>query len=518
VSSCFLPYAGIQNDEALFAGPLYVPVLKDLRMRAFQHDIPLMILPYLGTAKTLLYSVIFRLRDPDLFSLRAPVVALGAFTIVALFAFLRRAADRRVAFAASVLLATDATFVLTSVFDWGPVAIQHLAYAAGLFLVLSGYQGQSPFRLFLGFFAFGFGMWDKAIFIWILSATGVAALALFGAEIRRVLNRKNLVAAILGFGLGALPLIIYNIRHPLQTFRGNTNFTLESLPEKAAFAKHTLSGMALFGYLVYDDWVAGPKTPRNAVERTVVHLREKSGEHRTGFLFWAFAAATLAVPLWWRRRKLVLFSLITLLIAWLQMAANRETGGGVHHVVLLWPLPHIVIAVAICEGARRAARFSRPTVGAALIVVCGANLLVANQYLYQFIRNGAASIWTDAIFPLSDYLGANSSRPVFLADWGMLDSLVLLHQGRLQLGILDPLAPEPTEQEFRTVKWMLGHPGALFVTHAGPAEVMQGSSVRLNRITEELGYRREIVATIRDSNSRPVFEVSAYHVINGRDL
>ncbi len=510
LSFCFLPYAGIQNDEALFAGPLYAPVLKQFSMRAFQHDIPLMILPYLGTAKTALYAMLFRLHAPGIFSLRIPVVVFGALTVGLLFAFLRRAAGEWIALTAALLLATDATFVLSNVFDWGPVAIQHVAYAAGLFCVLSAYQRKGTVLLFAGFVAFGLGMWDKALFIWILSGSAVAAAALFPSQLKQMLNRRNIAAAILGFSIGALPLIVYNIRHPLATFRGNTNFSLAELPRKAAFARRTLSGSALFGYIVFDEWAPAAKSPRNLFERASVGLREKTGQHRTNILFPAFVVSAFAVPLWWRRRKLVLFSLLTLAIAWLQMALNKETGGGVHHVVLLWPLPHIVIAAALCEGARRLPRFSRFTAAALLLLLCGSNLLLANQYLCQFVRNGTAPIWTDAIFPLSQYLGEHSDRNIFLADWGMVDTLVLLHQGRLQLGVLDPLAEHPTREEFQTVQWMITHPGALFVTHTEKFEAIPGFAERLNRITGELGYRRNVVAVIRDSNSRPAFEIATY--------
>ena len=50
-----IPYAGIQMDEALFAGPYYQPVAREFRLRLFHHDIPLMVMTYIGTLKTLLY-------------------------------------------------------------------------------------------------------------------------------------------------------------------------------------------------------------------------------------------------------------------------------------------------------------------------------------------------------------------------------------------------------------------------------------------------------------------------------
>src|SRR5947209_1779819 len=45
----FVPYAGIQSDEALFTAPLYAPFPREFRARLFHHDVPLMLMSYVGT-------------------------------------------------------------------------------------------------------------------------------------------------------------------------------------------------------------------------------------------------------------------------------------------------------------------------------------------------------------------------------------------------------------------------------------------------------------------------------------
>lgn len=44
-----IPYAGIQNDEALFAGPLYRPFFDRYGIRFLHHGVPLMVFPYTVT-------------------------------------------------------------------------------------------------------------------------------------------------------------------------------------------------------------------------------------------------------------------------------------------------------------------------------------------------------------------------------------------------------------------------------------------------------------------------------------
>ena len=47
----------------------------------------------------------------------------------------------------------------------------------------------------------------------------------------------------------------------------------------------------------------------------------------------------------------MLFCLIVIAVAWLQMAITKNAGSGAHHVVLLWPLPQWFLAVALVEAA-----------------------------------------------------------------------------------------------------------------------------------------------------------------------
>jgi 4-amino-4-deoxy-L-arabinose transferase-like glycosyltransferase len=215
----FVPYVGIQHDEGLFAGPIEHEHAREYLLRAFQRDVPLMLLPYLGAAKTWWYALIFKLWEPSIWSVRLPVILLGAATIAVVFLLVRRMAGRCAALVCCAVLATGPSFLLTTTFDWGPAAIQHFCWAAGLYFVLRGADRDSAGSLGAGFAFLGLGMWDKALFVWMLSGAAVATLVLFPRDVRRSWTRRNVAAAVLGFIVGASPLILYNIRQPLSTFR-----------------------------------------------------------------------------------------------------------------------------------------------------------------------------------------------------------------------------------------------------------------------------------------------------------
>src|SRR5260221_11927078 len=180
-----IPYAGIQNDEALFAGPLNQPIHRAFRARLFHRDIPLMVMSYIGTLKTLLYWPIFAWLGANVWTTRLPMLLAGAITIFLFFRLATRAAGPYAALLAVLILATDPMFLLTNTIDWGPVALEHLLLVTGtLFLLrfaqraLSGEPGDFPNRdLWLGFFCLGLALWNKAVFVWAfagLASPGVA--------------------------------------------------------------------------------------------------------------------------------------------------------------------------------------------------------------------------------------------------------------------------------------------------------------------------------------------------------
>ncbi len=505
----FIPYAGIEADEALFAGPLYSRLPREFRIRPFHHDIPLMLMSYLGTLKTWVYAAIFHFWQPGVWSTRVPAVIIGAITIWLFFLLLQRVAGPGAALIGCALLATDATFLLTTTFDWGPVAFQHLCLTAGMALAVAAYQDRSRWRLGCAFFLFGLGMWDKALFVWVLSGMAVATVTIFRREMWQMATARNIATALGAFCLGALPLIIYNARTSLKTFRSNTAFSTHEFATKARLLRYTMAGSALFGYLVEEEWTGNPRTPRSALERASVAIRNAAGERRSGLLLPAFVAAAILGLLLPRQRRAALFLLMTLGVAWLQMALNKDTGGGAHHVALLWPLPHMLIALAFAGIADRLPRWGMLVVVGSVAAICGASVLVSNQYLSQFVRYGAAGVWTDAIFPLSDAVRRMQNENIFVADWGIFDTLVMLEQGkpRLWVGSEPLMKPEPTDADLAAIQRMLEVPAPVFICHAKGREVFPDSTGRLERAALRLGYRKRVVRTISDSKSRPVFEI-----------
>jgi hypothetical protein len=493
---CFIPLAGIQNDEALFASPLYQSNEKGLW-------IPSMVMNYLGSLKAYLLWPVLSLFGANLWSVRLPMVLMGALSIFLFYNLTKSSGGRLAAVSGALLLATDPLFLLTHTFDWGPVALEILLMVTGCWALYHfGSRNGPKWQLAAGFFCFGLALWNKALFAWALTGLVAGALLVFWPEIRGAASRRNLAIAGAAFLFGAAPLLVYNLRHDLATFRENSSMDTAHLGSKWIQVASAVNGNSLFGYVVAQDSAARPKAPADAMGRAADWIHERFGTHRNSGFWYVLVGLLLAVPLWWRSRA-ARFSLVFFATGWLMMALTRDAGGSAHHVILLWPFPILFAAAALAR-----IRWKFIPIGITTGVIC-MNLLVLNQYRYQFARFGAGDTFTDALTPLAHSLKQHASDTIYITDWGMFDSINLLHQGRLTLRFMSGSlsADAPSEAERLDIERMLHDPKALIVLHVPEREVFPNIAVNLDRALEAAGYRKSMVQAIADSNGRAVFEV-----------
>ena len=511
-----LPYPGLHNDECLFAQPLYGPTASEQRIHLFHRDIPLMLMSYLGSTKTLFYAPIFKVWKPSVWSIRLPGLITGAATIWMFGLLLYRLGGSFAAIAGSLLLALDPTYVLTTVFDWGPVALQHFLLVAGVLALNSFYRSGSKWMLAAGFFSFGLGMWDKALFSWMLSGLFLASLLLLLQEIRRRFTPGNVSIAVAAFALGAAPLIVYNVQNDLETFRGNAKMSTAEIWSKLRFMPHTLGGSGLFGYLIRDEWEDSPRAPQNAVERFSTTVHTIAGPRRENWMPQVLLLVFACLPLWRARWRVMAFALLSGLVAWLLMSATQGAGGSAHHVVLVWPVPQFLVAFGLAAAIANRRTFWRWGATAIVALLCLQNALVTNQYLYNAQRVGPGSSWTDAVFPLHDALVKMRPEHVNLMDWGYEFNLLALTRGEMELrwGAEPGERPAANENDERLLKIFLESPNSVWIKHVDPIEVTPGSEKRFTERAFERGYGKQSIEIVPDRNGRKVFEIYRFVKVN----
>jgi len=504
----FLDLVGVQHDEALFAGALLPPLEFTHSVRLGGTTLPLMLDSYLGCLKAWLYAPLFALWRPDVYSLRIPALLAAALTIGLVFRLLRRIAGAWAALAACALLAVDTMYLLTSLLDWGPVVLQHLLGVLVMWLAVRFHETGRLWRLALAAFCCGLALWDKAAFLWMLGGLLAAALLVLRREFFKALTWRNALVALICLTVGASPLIYSNWGSTAGWERASGGLSAEHLAGKASMLWGTLNGASLFGYLSRLDPPPSESAPELAVDRASLVLSQALGNPWKNWLPWAVLAAILLAPLVWKTslRRPYLFTLAALAAAWALMATTARGGGASHHVVLLWPLPHMLVGLAAAALASRGRRAG--LIAALAVTAVGLSCLaVTNQYLANLVCFGSTATWSDASYPLARYLERAACADVYALDWGIMGPLRITGAGRLPVrGTLD-LSPGWEERQAAGFRRLLSSPQNWLVAYVAGSEVNRGRREALAEFAARHGYREQVRRVIRDRLGRPVFEV-----------
>jgi len=470
-----------------------------------------MLLSYMGATKTWLYFVIFRLWRPSLYSVRVPVILIYALTIWVFYDVLEIVHSRRAGIVGVLMLATDPIYVLTGSFGWCNLQNVFMLGSIGAFLRF--YRSASRLWLAAATFFAGLWLWDKAVGMWMLSGLVLAVLILFPREAWSRVNPMNVVVGVAAFSMGALPLILFNVENGYPTLRSNTHFSTVGFHQKVEILKNTAEGSVWLGNVVSEP-AQSPRIPRTQVGGWAVALHDRVGDHRSDYLPYAFAAGLFLVPLLLILRRhqglrLLLFSLIVMCVAWLQMALTEGAGTGGHHPALMWPFPELFIAVAFAEASFAWKNVGRWMIAAAVVILMATNLLTLNQYLYQFVRFGGGKGWSDAIFALSNQIPGFQAEQIFLPDWGIINPLTTLSRGRLPLRWAGAAfsSDHPSEIAVHDALKAFAAKNSIWVEHTAENEMFAGVNARLDKMASEAGYQKIELRQVRDQNQKAIFDI-----------
>ena len=507
----FIQKAGLHFDATNEIGGFYPCCAYAFRPMFLGHMLPMMVLPYLGAFKTWLYYPLVHWFEVTPLLLRLPTLLAGTASVVLFFVLLDRTIGRLGAIAGALLLSTDAAFLIATTYDFGPVAFLHLFLLAGVLLLLDFERTQRYGTLALAFFLFGLALWHKALFIWMLDGLIVAAAIAFPRRVVALVTPRRVLVAIVALCCGAFPLIYYNIATGGATLRTQEVMSgAAPLSQKARMVRKTMSGNVFFAWLVEE---AQPATvdrhPRGLAAKASVAVSDLlHGQPRSNGMFYEFLIACCLAPwLWFTRfRRATMFVMIYLAVTWLQMAALPNTGASMHHVLLLWPFPHFLIAIAV-TGMASAMLWARVAI---VIAMLASNVLLLNQYFAELTINGTTAIWTDAVNPLFEYLDSLKDVRVVLTDWGYSPTLCILSDGEMRFTDISYTLLGPSEAEVKWVRTLIEDPKTVFVQHAAGSEQFTAAAARLASLTAQARRTEEVIKVIADRNHRPRFEIVRY--------
>jgi hypothetical protein len=467
VTACvFIPHIGIEEDEVLFAPSIYQPV-PEYSLQIAGRFIPLMLVDYTGADKIYLYAAILKVMRPTLWALRLPMVLAGALSLWFLFSAARRFTGEYIAIALVWLIAADPIFLLTTTFDWGPVAIQHLC----IFAALALFALPRP-RVFGGFLMLGLALWNKGTVLWILAAMGLSALLFLWQDLRVYVSMRNTIRAAAGFVIGALPFLVFNLTSHWATFANNGHFTTAGLMGKVWIMSATLNGRGMFNYIVRGSPPAWYSLTPVGVAAALALL---------------FSRKASAV------RRVALFFLSTGLLIWAGMLFTQNGGTSVHHTVLVWPWPQLFALSVLGFALGR-----KPFIAAALALVVS-NIVMTGFYAERMFRAGPTSWWSEASLGLPEVLPKTAR--ITTVEWGISNIVIFLTRGTVP--IHDITFSGLTDEDLAQMA------GTEFLAHVPGEEMTEGANARFDAAIAKAGYVRVIDRVIADRRGRPLIE--AFH-------
>ena len=501
LGSAFIGQVGVQEDEAQFVTGILPPLVGRKFIEIGGELYPIMIATYAGALKALAYMGIFSIWPPDTLSLRIPMLVAGTATIYLFFVFFRMTMGNLAALIATALLVFDPVFVTFTTLDSGIVTVQHLLMAAALPLFVQFHRTGRTALLAAACFLCGLALWDKTTFIWLIAGWGAGLAAVYWREIRPGLNLRRLSLAFACVLLGALPAVYYTLTEQATAAHGMGGLGAPT-KHKAIILMKTLDGSSPFGFLTRDPDLATQRVPQTIAERASVRLARAAGYPWHHWLFWASIASTLLIPFLkpGPERRMMVFSVIAFATGWLVMLPFAMGGEGSHHVILLWPLPQMLVASAVCAlGALVPRLRTAVALGLAAPVVLSC-ALVTNECYANLAMFGPPDHWSDAIYPLLDWLQKNQPASVYSLDWGIEGPLRCLGQGALPL---------------RDVSKMLSGPltpagGRMFIYYVDRSRHPNANLERLRNLAAAASLLEEPLTLVRDHNNRPVYAVVRY--------
>jgi hypothetical protein len=493
-------------------------------------DLPLMSFHYIGGLKSALAAPVAAIGGLTPTGVRWFHIALAVVAMACTWLFARGLfRDGPVAAVGLVLLAIDPGWVFYSRTDFGPVLLMIALKALAGWCFVRWWDERRDLWFYGGCALLGLGLHDKLNFAWVIAGFAVGGLVVGGRELRRRLGPRLLGIGAALTGLGLVPALIHNLDTDWSTLRSasRTGEFEGSLPRQLAQRLWTLEGL-----------VEG-RLPAEVTESPFRRLP----------LIPALCTAAGAWAAWaWRRGRLTsresgaLGLLLVSSVVVVLCAAATGAGFKGHHLMTVYPAPHLVLAAAIVYAARRIAersgRFAAAPKAARIAGLVAALAAVpvaaslANTLAMQraMERTGGSRTWSDSIHRLShDLRRQRASRPVITADFGIASPLVLASDRRLSVRELTfrlqgrmccwrryspaevgrAVRPSDLRKMLRDrrIRRALADPRPVWVLHSPWATSFKVSRARFFEGAKAVGRRPRLLRVVPNRQGRPLYEI-----------
>jgi len=522
IASQNLLLPGLYGDEVLQITPV-LPVIEghpdqsfagipDTQVTIGGHPLALMTMRYLGSLKTILFLPVAGVFGESMHAIRLFTLTIAAITLLATYQFTMRIFSRRAAFVSVLLLSMDQSFILRMKVDWGPNAIAIMLKMLALVALVHWWRTQRAVSLAVGGLLLGLALYNKSDFSYMLAALVIATGIVYCREIRLAFSWRNLTTFVGSFVAGASVFIWYNIRWPFISFRdGNPDHVKwwhpdaywAALQERIHRFFELLNGMSM-NFVIG----LGPQNIRPFSFGTIM------GAVFVGALVIALAIVTLAHGKSCRVRRPLTW-IVLVIVFFLLFCAATPAAFAHHHVINIYPFPHILVGVAFSEGVIWLVRNAPPIYRRGLPIIAGLVLVSLIMTDVSLLRNtytvlemtGGAGRWSDSVYTLSEDLRQRPvTMPVHIMDWGIIGRVDVLLEGQID-GIDEPWPFLGDPAQVPTVAaHLLEDPRAEYVISPSDVAAFPLPWVALKAYAQQHGEDVQIIKTYNQRNGIPALQ------------
>jgi hypothetical protein len=365
---------------------------------------------------------------------------LGVVTLILVWAFGREYLDERASAIGVFLLAIDPTFVFWSR-QGAHVSLPLLPLAvAAVWLLWRWYHYKRGKYLVMAAFCLGLGLSTKLLFLWLWMALILVWFILSLSRKPLVGQRRWLwpmdtssisswIGATLALVLGAFPLLLYNLRElgTLRMIIGNASRT-------ELYGVNNLALASNLRVVFFEDL----PTLMNGT-----WFVPSFGDYTGNWLAAPAYGVALVIVIWlalthhlpYHPKRVLLLLVLPLVI--IVQSAVTITGLGAAHLMIVWPAPQFVIAIALLGlydlSVLQTKRYRRAQVVVFIVIamLASANGLTTWRIHCTLAHTGGRGTFSDSIYALARDLDRDNEFVPIALDWGLRRSVQFLTQGRV---------------------------------------------------------------------------------------
>jgi hypothetical protein len=469
---------GLYYDEAVFAGlakdfvtgnthgqhmPDHETVVLGGRL------FPFFVQTYLGALKSWMLIPAFQIFGSTFVVLRASNIFWQLIALLLFMLGARRWFGTGPACITGVLLAFDPTYFFITTLDWG-VAVPSLVCRCACFYFAIRWNQMRKLRdaFFVGLFA-GLGFFNKADFVVFLAAIALAVIVCYWRKVFTMARAHSgsVALAILGFVLGAGPMLLkiprmfaLTVSGPHPNAPGEFGVKLKTLLSMYD-GSHFYRLMNVGGVFerMYDG-VSGPRTFFGIV------------------LIIALVVFAFVFDRNFARSRRVLFLVVAGFLITLGVFLFPDAVR-IHHAILVYPLPHLILAVLVVTFWTTKTQSKLDYAIAAVIALVFVDLVAGNLHSInkteQLIQQtGGRGRWSESLNQFCRENRNRSDLTIVSLDWGFNEQLSFLTDG--------PQLVEPFWEFKQTLPPLPPDPNYVYLAHAPEYSVLKYDAAYLDQL------------------------------------